>query len=140
MTDYFVRIDDGKNVRKELLESSKFCIQVLKQDHHLVELRESKRKLVAKVRTDMKELVFLLGELEKVLPILTKKELKEMFPERYKRAAPEKVIKTKKGKSKVVKTAVKVVAPIENETTRELSKLERLERSLEMIEGRLDKL
>jgi hypothetical protein len=120
MGHYFVRVDNGKNVRRQVLESSKLCVYILKQEHRLAEIRNHKRAIIKHIRNELKELTFLLGTLEKELPVLTKKQLLEINPNAFKPAA-----KPKKEADK---------AP------EELTKLHRLEHSLKLIEGRLEKL
>lgn len=133
MGHYFVRVDDGKNVRRQILESSKLCVYLLKQEHRLAEIRRHKQAIIAHLRNELKELTFLLGSLEKELPVLTKKQLKELNPGAFK--TPKKVAK---------KTGVKPVKAHahteQGQNPEDLSKLQRLERSLALIEGRLEKL
>ena len=125
MGHYFVRVDDGKNVRRQILESSKLCVYVLKQEHRLAEIRKHKRAIISHLRNELKELTFLLGTLEKELPVLTKKQLMELNPGAFKQQkAPKKAPKKVVGEKKM----------------EDLSKLQRLERSLALIEGRLEKL
>ena len=123
MAEYFVKVDDGKELRKQLLEGSKLSIGIIKQEFAIKETRARKEQLLDKIRDDIKELHFLVGTLEKELPVLTKKELNEM--------APKKIVP--------VHPAAKKEAAPEPEPER-LSKLQRLESSLEMIEKRLNKL
>ena len=123
MAEYFVKVDDGKELRRQLLEGSKLSIGIIKQEFAIKEMRARKEQLLEKVRDDLKELLFLIGTLEKELPVLTKKELNEM--------APKKIVPVRP----VVKKEVAVPAQPER-----LSKLQRLESSLEMIEKRLNKL
>jgi len=130
MAEYFVKVDDGKELRRQLLESSKLSIQIIKQEYKIKEMRERKNQLMEKVRDDIKELTFLIGSLEKDLPVLTKKELAEIAPKK-----PEQPILKKAEKAEPVKP-VKASEP-EN---KEYSKLRRLESSLEMIEKRLSNL
>ena len=83
MGHYFVRVEEGNNVRRQLLESSKVCVFLLKQEHRLGEIRNHKGALIKQVREELKELTFLLGTLEKQLPVLTKKQLNELAPKKY---------------------------------------------------------
>jgi uncharacterized protein (DUF342 family) len=114
MSHYFVRIEDAKDVRRQLLESSKLCIQILKQEHSIGEVRKHKQAVMQHIRDELKELTFLLSSLEKELPILTKKELLDLNPNAFKQVPEEAKV--------------------------ELSKIDKLEASLKMIQGRLDKL
>lgn len=120
MGQYFVRVDEGKSVRRQLLESSKLCVYMLKQEHRLGEIRTHKRAIIKHIRNELKEITFLLGTLEKDLPVLTKKQLLEINPKAFD-AKPKPVAAPEK-------------------KPKELSKLQRLEQSLEIIEGRLNKL
>lgn len=129
MAEYFVKVDDGKELRRQLLESSKLSIHIIKQEYSIKEMRARKSQLMDKVRDDIKELTFLVGSLEKELPVLTKKELSEIAPKR-----PEQPI---------MKKAEKAAKPASQEhkpESKEYSKLRRLESSLEMIEKRLSNL
>ena len=133
MAEHFVKVDDGKEVRRNLLESSKICIQILKSEHKVAQIREQKAALITEVRGGLKELNFLLNTLEKDLPVLTKKELEEMCPPPPKEPKPKKtaVKKAAKKKSSGKKKA---------EPPKKVSKAERLEKSLDLIERRLQKL
>jgi hypothetical protein len=140
MADYFVRIENGAELRRNLLQSSKLNIHILKQEHQIDRIRQEKRLLLNTVRTELKEITFLLNELEQFLPSHTKKELEELMPGITKRKTeimdapiqPAKGKKGKKGKAAPIPKAVPRSA--------ELSKLEKLEDSLNMIENRLNKL
>lgn len=131
MAEYFVKVDDGKELRRQLLESSKLSIHIIKQEYTIKEMRARKTQLMEKVRDDIKELTFLIGLLEKDLPVLTKKELAEIAPKK-----PEQPILRKAQKAEPVKP----VAQEQKPENKEYSKLRRLESSLEMIEKRLSNL
>lgn len=143
MTEYFVKIDDGKELRRELLESSKLCIYVLKHEQKTLAIRKQKEQLNAAVREHMKELTMLLGSLEKALPVLTKRELEEMGLTKPKTSAKKKSSKksskkaAKKQTNNISSTNVTAHSHAEH---KELSKLQRLEESLQLIEERLEKL
>lgn len=120
---YFVKLDEGRNIRRTILESSKSSIQILKDEQELLQLRERKKVLLSQARKEFKELNKLLGQLEKAMPQLTKKELDELRPKKV-------IVK------KTTKTTKKAVKP----EKKELTKLEKLEKSLHLIETRLNKL
>jgi len=133
MAEYFVKVDDGKELRKQLLESSKLSIHIIKQEFKIKDMRSRKNQLMEKVRDDLKELTYLIGALEKDLPVLTKKELAEIAPKK-----PEQpILKKAEEKSESPKKPVSAESTAEN---KEYSKLRRLESSLEMIEKRLGNL
>ncbi len=127
MAEYFVKVDDGKELRRQLLESSKLSIHIIKQEFSIKEMRARKSQLMEKVRDDIEELTFLIGSLEKDLPVLTKKELAEVAPKK-----PEQPIVRKPQSVKP--------AEVKEPENKEYSKLRRLESSLEMIERRLKNL
>jgi len=141
MADYFVKVDDGQDLRRNLLISSKESIFVLKQQQEISKVRARKRALIEQARRDLKELTFLFGELEQMMQLLKKKELQEL-------AQPKPVTPKVKAEKKDVESQEKTVekaAEVKEKTTntvqqRELSQLERLEQSLSMIENRLSKL
>lgn len=139
MADYFVKVDDGKELRRQLLESSKLSIHLLKQEFSIKEIRARKLQLIESARKDLKEITFLIGRLEKDLPVLTKKELEEIDPKAFKRPTAKKA---KKGKAKKTAKNQPQPEPVPQKTkeSEHLSKLERLERSLKMVEGRLNEL
>lgn len=102
---YFIKLDDGKNLRKKVLESSKSSLQILKGYQNLLDVRKRKSQLLEALRTDMKELTLLVNKLEELLPQFTKKELKELQPAISEEAPPP----AKKGKTKGKKTKKKAV-------------------------------
>lgn len=141
MTEYFVKVDDGKELRKELLESSKLCIHILKLEQKILHIRKQKEHMHENVRQSLKEITFLLGSLEKDLPVLTKRELEEMGVK--KPLAQNKTTKKKQTSKKTTKQNLNVQGKEEAasvQSHKEFSKLERLEKSLELIEERLQKL
>lgn len=135
MNDYFIRIEDSKELRRNLLQSSKLDIQILKQEHDIKRIRQEKHLLLGELRTKLKEITFLLTELEQHMPEHTKKELEELMPGYTKKEmpiAPADHQRHHKGKKRAAQSPSARAA--------ELSKLEKLEGSLNMIEERLNKL
>jgi hypothetical protein len=88
MGNYFIKIEDGPDVRRKILESSKASLQVLKIYQQLVITRSQKLSLIAQLRREMKEITVLLNHAESLMPVLSDKEIEEMAPK--KQALPVK--------------------------------------------------
>ena len=132
MVNYFVKVIDSKEVRRDVLEGSKETIAILRTQDEIAELRARKRELHKRLRRETRELSGLLVELEAALPQLTKKELDGMFPKPPAQKATK--MKDSKGKKKEAPELPKL--PEEVET----NKLRRLESALSTIEERLSRL
>lgn len=91
---YFVKIDDPREFRRDLLESSRQIIGCLQANRAVLRIREQKRALLKDLQTDMKELALLITELDKLMPD------KHLRDEVVAREAPVTVAKKKSSKRK----------------------------------------
>lgn len=151
MGSYFIKIEDGPDVRRRILESSKASLHTLKGYHALLKVRGEKQTHMNMLRTQMKELTMLINRAEALLPQLSEREIAELQPKA--KPAPMKPVATqpqgkwvKKGKRKVFVGAPKVKLTVnvpvlpelpEPEKAKPMSELERLEKALAGIEGKL---
>ncbi len=159
MGNYFIKVEDGPDVRRKLLEASKAGLHVLHGYQELKILRSQKLSEMNTLRTEMKELNLLLNRLDSLLPELAESELREFstqpLPNLPDINAPKKNLKAVKNSSKTVfikppkhevvtqvPVTIPKLEPVVREVTkaRPLSELEKLQKALEDVEGKLDKL
>lgn len=164
MANYFIMVEDGPDVRRKLLESSKASLHVLKGYHELLRIRGEKLTHMNALRNQLKELTILVNRAEALMPTLTERELEELQPRAAKPlqmrpakpAAPAKPegIWVKKGNRKVFIAAPKqkVVSEVPvavpqldapesaKPQPRKLTELEKLEAALKGIESKLGNL
>lgn len=153
MNDHFIKLDDGTELRRTVLESSKGSLHILRSYQQLLEVRSKKKTMLKSLRRELKELTMLVNHLEQYLPTLTKAEVKELQPvlkdipaPKSKKGAEPKVVSgpavyvgkpekdVKKHESK------KVFSREEIKQEREKSELEKLEEKLQAVEKKLKKL
>ena len=113
--DFFVHIEDPVAIRKSILETSKDVIKGLQNFEMFKETRVQKVEAMAEFKKIMGELDQLNGQLNSLLPKSSFRKIPES--EDVGRPAVKRVIKTKKE-----------------------SDMEKLERELENIEGKLSNL
>ncbi len=68
MSDYFVKINNARTLRKELLEASKENIQVLLQFDKLKNIRENKVENINEAEELIKELKLIIQNMKKLMP------------------------------------------------------------------------
>lgn len=83
-TTFFVGINSAKDLRKEILESSKGLIMTLKRYEHMKNLRRQKAEYLIELKKIIKEIDFLDSK------------LKSIFPKTKLRAAPKRKVQEKK--------------------------------------------
>lgn len=99
---YYVKIDDPKAFRREVLESSRKTIGCLQSLRDVLYIRKRKREYLLLLQKQVKEIDLLLAQLEKSLP---EKQLREEALEELRQAKLEKQrldvesAKSKKGSS-----------------------------------------
>ena len=120
MGDYFVKIEDGTDLRRKVLESSKGALHILREQRHLQEIRGEKVALMNQLRANMRELTTLINKAEQLLPAIADAELLQLQKE------PEK---------KGIKSPPKPIYP-----PKKLNEQERLERALAHIEQKLGEM
>lgn len=141
---FYVRLEDGADVRRAILETSKGAIHCLRAHQDIIRLRGEKAALMDSARKELRELTLLLNGLEKLLPTMTEKELAALRP------AQEPALPTDTAQGRGGKTAVKparggrsdaraptrggaVEAEVERITEDLASRLARIERSLQTL-------
>lgn len=136
---YFVKVEDASTIRKSVLESTKETILMLKRYQFLLDIKDQKKTLMTTISKDMKDLIALISELEKVVPAESLKEIQAFLPkpEKKERIASKKGKKGKSVKEKKVEEKPVVVAPPK---PKPLSEMEKLEKALGDIESRLSQL
>ncbi len=77
---FYVRLEDGVDVRRAILETSKGAIHCLRAHQDITRLRGEKAALMDRARKELRELTLLLNGLEKMLPALSEKELAALRP------------------------------------------------------------
>ena len=156
---YFIKIEDGPDVRRKILESSKASLHTLKGYHDLLRIRGEKLSLMNDLRRQLKELTLMVNRAEQLMPIFTERELAELQPKQTK-PVPAKIVErpqgkwVKKGGKKVFIGAPKrqVISEVqlprqdltpaveEAPKQRSMTELERLEHALSQIDRKLGNL
>jgi len=125
---FFVGIRDPVEVRKTLLENTRDVVQILQRFERFKQVREEKAQEVLILKNDIKELNRLVNKLKSSLP---KTKIRIKLQQEEAAAKKQKPVEEKKKVEKKQEVPVK---------KKELSDLEKLERELGDIEGRLSKL
>ncbi len=141
--EYMVRINDPKNVRKDVLESLREVIIFMQGYETFLRIQEEKIGLFTTLKSQIKELNSLVdGKLRQYLPRGKLKPIlpSKLVPDRKKEESAELDIP----KTKVVKTArpspVERTPALEEPEPEPVSELDQLERQLKDIESQLNVL
>lgn len=94
---FFMRINNPNDFRKNLLESSKVILHILKQIYRVKQIRETKYELMNKVSKEIQELKILVYKVNELMPMYKKEDLKKRFPKIDVGKKPEKVGGAKPG-------------------------------------------
>lgn len=97
---YFVKIDNPKGFRRDILVTSKQVINSLQANRNVLAIREKKKLLLKDLQLQIKELVLLTSKLDELLP---DKQLREEALRRQK----EEEMKTARAKKVKAKSSVK---------------------------------
>ncbi|MEM3127160.1 MAG: hypothetical protein QW331_03785 [Candidatus Woesearchaeota archaeon] len=134
----FVEIRGPVEVRRNILEATRDVVQHLQRYERFKQVREEKAVEIAKLKTNIKDINRLIGKLRSALP-KTKLRIK-MHEEVAAVEQRQKELEEKRKKAeKKAKKEEKKVEP-EQPKKKELSEIEKLEKELGEIEGRLNKL
>jgi len=79
--EFFMRITNPNAFRKNLLETSKMTLTIIKQTQKIKQLRELKQELMSRISREVKELKLLMEKADDLMPAYNKAELKKYFPE-----------------------------------------------------------
>jgi hypothetical protein len=134
MENYFIKIEDGPDTRRKLLESSKASLHVLKTYQQLLQIRGEKLHLINSLRKELKEITVLLNQAEQLMPVVSEKELAQMLPKKV--PEQEKVIVQKQKMPKIKGKEDVFIAIPKNKPV----ELQRLEDQLADIESKLGNL
>ena len=127
---FFVRIHAPDMLRVSLLESSKLTLHSLQSYYKVSAIRKKKKDSFDALKSQVKELILLLGKLESMLPyqdVVTK----SITPTQAKNA---KGAKAKQSRSNVEKEV------IDTTSVASFSELDRLNRALASIEEKLNNI
>ncbi|MGB9748447.1 MAG: hypothetical protein ACP5OZ_00115 [Candidatus Woesearchaeota archaeon] len=67
-SEFFVRIEEPRTLRKELLETSKITINLLKKQENIKKIKIEKRETISRIRKKNSEIKLLLERMEKLMP------------------------------------------------------------------------
>jgi hypothetical protein len=133
---FYVRLDDQRDMRRTLLETSKASIHCLRAYQDLVRVRGQKVAEIERARQDLRELTVLLNRLEKLLPALSEAELGALRPTAPVEKLPELpakapvVAKGKASKKAAKKSATKKLSTQDELPTGLADRLAHIERTL----------
>ena len=123
--DFYMKISDSPGFRRNLLETSKETLTVLKEIHSVKQLRQKKQEKINELHQELKELKLLVQKLDELMPNYNKSEVKKHFPEFFKEKQHDK-----KAKETFQETR----------TRRPASKLDQLSAALTDIQKKLSSL
>ena len=98
--DFYMKISDSSGFRRNLLETSKETLNVLKEIHSVKQLRQKKQEKIGELHKELKELKLLVQKLEELMPEYNKSEVKKHFPEFFKEKHHDKRISFQESKIK----------------------------------------
>lgn len=133
---YFVRIEDPKKFRLDLLEDSKKVIGNLQAVRSVLYVRQQKRQALESLRDQIKEIGLLITELDKMLP---EKQLRQeaAAAQRSKELANES---SKSSKKRSTKKKAKKDDPSPKEEPQPVDEEDKLAQALGAIERKLASL
>jgi hypothetical protein len=79
--ELFIRITSPNIFRRNLLETSKLILTILKQIYTVKQIREAKQEIGDHLSREIKELSILVQRVEDLMPQYTKADLKKLLPE-----------------------------------------------------------
>jgi len=79
--ELFIRIASPNIFRRNLLETSKLILTILKQIYTVKQIREAKQEIGDHLSREIKELSILVQRIEDLMPQYTKADLKKLLPE-----------------------------------------------------------
>jgi hypothetical protein len=78
---FFMRIGTPLTFRKNILETSKSTLSILKQTYTIRQIRDKKHEKMTALHHQMKEIKVLLQKIDELLPQYSKSDLRRYFPE-----------------------------------------------------------
>lgn len=147
--EFFMRIENPKTFRRNLLESSKLTLGVLKQTYSVKQLREMKEEIMGMIDKEIKELKLLVQRLDEMVPKHSEQEIRRRFPEinfrkqLLKANLPPKVMEKPELKVVPVKPAPAEVKPKPKpkpKPLKKVSEVDKLTRALDDVMYKLKNL
>ena len=132
--DFFMRLPNPNTFRRNLLESSKLTLLILRQTHRVKQIRAAKQELIAKIASEMRELKILVQKIDELMPQYSETELKKILP------PAEAFPSNQMPEATPVQKAIK---PEENQKFKPsvpLSELDKLSKALEEVQRKLQNL
>ncbi len=132
--ELFIRLNNPGLVRKNILESSKLILTMLKQDYRVKQLREIKQAKINELSQQLKELGILVQKIEELMPQYTKADLKKLLPDMpvIRKPAPSL--------SKQEKLEIKESEKPEPKQPEPVSDMDRISKALEDVQKKLQTL
>ena len=124
--EFFKRIDNPRNFRKNLLGASKSTLGVLKQIYRISQIREKKQELIKETSDELKEIRGLLNKAQDLMPGYSLEEVKKKINKKK----PKPVLDAEKGTRKMPATTHKVAE----------SEIDKLTKNLDQVEQKLQAL
>jgi hypothetical protein len=131
--DLFIRLNNPNLVRKNILESSKLILTILKQTYKIKQIREVKQAKISNLSEQIKELKILVQKIEELMPQYTKADLKKLLPDMP-------VIKKSSEPSKTEKPEPKENWDQEPKSAPPVSDMDRITKALEDVQKKLQTL
>jgi len=79
--ELFLRLSNPHTFRRNLLESSKLILIILKQTYRVKQIREAKHERMERLVNEIKELRILIQKIDELMPNYSKTDLKKLLPE-----------------------------------------------------------
>ncbi|MBN2459639.1 hypothetical protein JXB28_05115 [Candidatus Woesearchaeota archaeon] len=77
----YICVKAPKVLRRNVLESSKDTLFILKQVYTIKQIRDSKHEVMAKIDHELRELKILVQKIDELMPKYNKEELKKLIPD-----------------------------------------------------------
>jgi hypothetical protein len=119
---FYIGVQNPDNMRRNILESSKDIIGILKQYQRIKQIREDKREAIDELNSAVKSIKSGLGKFKRILPIVQLRE--RPIEVRFEGVETEGMITEEPPKERSVPKKV-------------LSEIEKLEAELRNVEGKL---
>jgi hypothetical protein len=126
---YFVSIKSPLELRRQLLEAAKKAVYALQNYERIILIRERKLKEMAELKVSIKELQYLNKKFNEKLP----KYYHDLLPD------PKKITRETESAFAVQEPAQRKEKPVKK-LQRDKTELEKLEDSLNSIEGKIKRL
>ncbi len=132
--DLFIRLNNPNLIRKNILESSKLILTILKQTYRIKQIREVKQAKISNLSDQIKELKILVQKIEELMPQYTKADLKKLLPDMpiTKKSSSES--------SKSEKSEAKEDWDQEPKSAAPISDMDRITKALEDVQRKLQTL